>query len=324
MQTELDALCVYCGTPRPRAVETCPTCGRPWIDQRLVAAVPEPPRAPGPPSAYAGLGTTLDSADTDAWLQSELGEPESRRLGSFLAGIATVIAVAAVGWLIFNALSGDDDGTALPTTTTTIATTTVPETTIPPETTTTTTTPETTTTTPPLVEPAGDPIAAADLGLGAFALGPLEFGTDAGAALGRLAATFGQPDAITDISGDLGLCRDQAGRAASWGPLTVVTGVEPDGAEAIVGYRLGNDPAAVTGGLATLSGLTVGDTTERLETVYSQFTVEYRDTEEGPIFVLVRTTDGVTLLWGPVTATTPDGIVEGIYSPNPCDGAAPS
>ena len=322
MQTELEALCVYCGTPRARSVETCPNCGRPWIDQRLAAPVTEPART-GPPSAYAGLGTTLDSADTDAWLRTDLGEPQPPRWGSFVAGLVAVGVVAVIGWFGYQALTGTDDGTPAPTTTTTTTVADVTST-VPPDTTTSTEETTTTTATTPVIEPVGDPIAAADLALGAFAIGPLEFDTDAATALGRLAATFGAPDAVTDIAGDLGLCRDQAGRAVSWGPLTVVTGLEPDGTEAIVGYRLGNDPSTAAGGLTTLSGLGVGDTVEQLTTIYAAFNVEFRDTEEGIIFVLIRTTDDVTLLWGPVTASTPDGVVEGINSPNACDGNAPA
>jgi hypothetical protein len=194
-------------------------------------------------------------------------------------------------------------------------------TTAPPVTTTvapsTTTTSTTTTTTIPPIEPEGEPIPTTDLALGAFALGPIDFGATDG--LGRLVASLGQPDLLEDAGTELGLCEGDTGFSAGWGPLTGIFEGTVDEA-ALVGYRLGQDGGHPTAGLATLSGLAVGDTVADLEAVYEGFTVVYEDIDGVDTFIVVRTSDDVTLLWGPLSSAEDTGIVEGIHSPLPCDG----
>ncbi len=242
--------------------------------------------------------------------------------------VAGLVVALVIGWfVILNAITNDDSDDselAVPATTTTTseATSTTAQDTTTTAAPTTTTTPPTTTTLP-VFEAVGDPIPLEEMTLSAVALGPLEFGaTDA---FGRLVATFDQPTAMATLEGTLGLCEDVSGFAASFGPLDAIfTGSVDDAV--FVGYRLdeGQDdhPAA---DLATLSGAHVGDTVADLEAIYPSFGIAYEDVpddEDIPVlsFILIRESDGETLLWGPVTSSEPDGIVAGIYSPQACDG----
>jgi hypothetical protein len=203
--------------------------------------------------------------------------------------------------------------TSPPTTTTTAATTTTATTT-----TTTTSTTTTTTTTLPQIEAVGDPVPISDLTLGAFALGPFSF--DASTSyLGRLVASLGQPDSRREVGTDMGLCEGDTGVAYAWGGLTAIFRVDND-AEILVGYRListgGDEP---TQHITTKSGLALGHTIEKLNAIYLQSGVAFANIDGKPHFILLRSTDNATLLWGPVSSTDSTGIVEGIYSPRPCD-----
>lgn len=184
-----------------------------------------------------------------------------------------------------------------------------------------TTAPDDTVTTPPAVAgpfaAVGDPIPVSELTLGAFAIGPIDFGDEDG--LGMLVASLDQPDAVTLINdGTLGLCSGEPGFAAVWGPFTALfTGTPETGA--LAGYRLAVQPGGhATSALTTLSGLQVGETVADLESVYAGFTIGYEQIDGVLGFILLRS-DGATLLWGPVTSAEADGTVEGIYSPRPCD-----
>ena len=127
-----------------------------------------------------------------------------------------------------------------------------------------------TTTTPPTTEPPipslGDPIPLDELTLGAFSLGPLDFGSTDTNALGRLVATFGQPDSVEAIGEANGLCPTESGRAARFGWLTVLVRDEA-GTEVLVAYRLGQPDSAdeghPTATLQTISGAAIGDTAAR-------------------------------------------------------------
>ena len=197
----------------------------------------------------------------------------------------------------------------------TVSSTTVAPTTAAPPTTTTT---STTTTAPlPLLEAIGDAVPIAELSLGAFAIGPFDFDAPAANPIGRLVATFGQPDELRAADESWGLCEGEAGRAITWGPLTVVTRGTDD--EILVAYRLGplapSDAGHPAAAMTTLSGLAVGDTTQQVETIYANSTVDYTDVDGVASFRLLRSNDDRLLLWGPVV----DAAVAGIYSPRPCD-----
>jgi hypothetical protein len=169
----------------------------------------------------------------------------------------------------------------------------------------------------PVLEAIGDPVPISELSLGAFAIGPFDFDAPAADPIGRLVATFGQPDAVAAADASWGLCPSDSGRAITWGPLAIVTRGIDD--EVLVAYRLGpfagidtEHPAAP---MATLSGLAVGDTTQQLEAIYANSTVEFTDVDGVASFRLLRSSDDRLLLWGPVV----DDVVAGIYSPRPCD-----
>ena len=72
--------------------------------------------------------------------------------------------------------------------------------------------------------------------------------------------------------------------------------------------------------ITSRSGLAVGDTISRINAIYTQSGLGFVEIEGIPHFVLLRSTDSATLLWGPVTGTDDDGVILGIYSPRSCDG----
>jgi hypothetical protein len=405
------ALCIYCGTERPRAEATCPTCGREWIDRRIVAepktatagsvaptvdatadlsdeseaAAPaiDPPQEPDTPSPAdrvdlaADLETTRsDLTDEDAtapaWSDPAVGSgllaraagppspfvdstasgapgavPEvpappatpaadpmedfltgevvpatGRRIHPVLIGFGVALLLFGFGDLAWSRFGGSNVAAA-PTTTvaTTAATTTQATTTTAPTTTipATTTTPTTTTTTIPFLEPSGDPVDIAQLTLGARALGPLEIGDPAAEVLGRLAGGLGQPDSISGVSGDYGLCPDVAGSVTRWGALEIVTSAGASGST-FVGYRmnLAVAPDSATATIPTISGVRLGDTVGRLQTVYSGLSVFF----PGDATFVLASSGGDVLLWGPVSGTSTGETIQGIYSPNACDGGA--
>lgn len=260
------------------------------------------------------------TSETDA---APSREPSATRRRWSQTAIVAVIVLSIIGlWLVVLAwiTSDDDSDTVASPTTQGETASTVTETTLASETTaasSTSSTTSTTTTTLAPIEPVGEAIALADLGLGAFALGPIDFGaTDA---LGRLVATLDQPDSITDASGALGLCADDTGFAADWGPFSAIFIGAPS-TNVFVGYRLDTDGDHPTSGLATLSGVQVGDSIADLEETYASFEISYEEIGGALHFILVRQSDSTTLLWGPVTSSDSDGVVQGIYSPETCTG----
>ena len=192
-----------------------------------------------------------------------------------------------------------------PTTTTSPSTTTLPPTTIPTR----------------VVVPLGDPIATADLRMGAFGLGEFEFGVDFDFVAARLAATFGAPsDLVGPIEsvGQYGTCAGALIHTAQFGQLVIV-GVEAEGVRAFQSYRIDLDFAPEPTGVSTISGLKAGDTVGTLKNTYTSLRLQFvQDPEDGVIFQLWRPSDGALLLWGPVTSNENDGIVTGIYSPDSC------
>lgn len=246
--------------------------------------------------------------------------------------VAVLAALAVISFLLIAGSDSNGDTVAVPvtlvSTTTTVAATTTSvvttttaavTTTVPPTTT------STTTTSVPNIEPAGSPVDIAELTLGVFGIGDLLLGDPAPVVLGRLASSLGQPDAGAGPSvsaGELGTCPGDQITVYRWGPLTVVTRATSDGGEIFYGYRLdgrNSDPQAPAAAMKTLSGLGLGDTVARARSIYSDlFAVEMIDHPvEGPAFEIRE--DGV-LLWGPVTSTQNDGIIQGIFALDPCGG----
>jgi hypothetical protein len=205
--------------------------------------------------------------------------------------------------------------------------TTMAATTLPPETTTTTATttttvPPTTTAPPPTIAVVGDPIPIENLTLSILGIGPLDFGDPADRVLGRLAATFGQPDSDSGpiAAGEQGTCDDGVHRIVRWGALSIVTSIG-DTAETFHSFRIdlrNVDEPGPGAGLLTLSGFAAGATIAEFEDTYIPgFRVAYlTDPEEGLIFEL-SSQQGL-LLWGPVTSSDADGVVQGIFSADAC------
>ena len=334
-----EGLCVYCGTARPVTKPICPECGRTWIDTRvgeeIPALTPEVVAASAVERAAAADLQTSDAEvpDVKAAEAETPDEPvgEKRRTSGLLIGAAlVVVAIAAIFFGVINRGDGGGDDVTSPgvttsaapdttsgTTTTTSATTTTP-TTAATTTSSTTTTPATTTTLA-FIEAEGAAVPVEDLTLGAFALGPFPFNAST-SYLGRLVASLGQPDGHAAAGTEYGLCADDIGNTYTWGALTAVFKVD-GGQEVLVGYRLEDTaPDHPTRAITTRSGLQVGDTLERLDAIYLQSGVAVEDLDGTPHFLLLRSSDDATLLWGPVTSSAQDGTVVGIYSPQPCDG----
>ncbi|MDX2345110.1 MAG: hypothetical protein QNL12_16040 [Acidimicrobiia bacterium] len=317
-----EGLCVYCGTARPVAKPICPQCGHTWIDTKIGEQLP--------PLTFEIVAASVEEREavSTAAVSPDPAAAKPRRPWGLLVGAALGLALVLAA--LSGVFSGDGDDTAAPTTTvtaasdtttattnTTAATTTSPTTSAP----TTTTTPPTTTTTtilPPL-EAEGAAIAVQDLTLGAFALGPFSFDADA-QYLGRLVASLGQPDARHEAGTELGLCDGEQGVAYVWDGLTTVFRIDGD-QEVLVGYRLdATESDHPTQAITSRSGLALGHTVAKLDAIYLQSGLAFDEIEGSQHFLLLRSSDNATLLWGPVTSNASDGVIEGIYSPRACDG----
>lgn len=315
-----EGICVFCGTPRPTSKPICPTCGRTWIDTRVGEDLPPlvPTAAPPAEPAADSEPPTVPITGPEAAPGKGLRHPWGLA-AAVIAGVAVVYAIV-FGFIIEDG-GGGQAAPATTTTTTAAPTTTSPGTTTTTTTSTTapttTTTPPTTTTVPPIAA-VGSPIAIQDLTLGAFALGPLRFG-ETDSSLGRLVASLGQPDALRAAGPDDGLCENEPGIAATWGGFTaILTGDESAGV--LVGYRLDDTaPDSPTHAMRTISGLALGDTLARLASIYVESPSTVTTIDENPYFLLLRSSDNATLLWGPVSGAGPDGVIEGIYSRRSCD-----
>ncbi|MDH3730918.1 MAG: hypothetical protein OES13_07345, partial [Acidimicrobiia bacterium] len=263
----------------------------------------EPPARPDDTSPYTQLGEMAGDA-TDAEQVWPLGGPQDGEpprvppssLPPFLVGLIVGIALAAVSIVGFLVFRRDDGGTAAATTTTvttvastgtaatgsTVATVVIP-TTLP-----------TVTTLPAVPIPAvGDPVLLEDLAMGSSGLGDLRFGDNGDTTLGRLVATFGQPDQDTGTyisTGTLGTCDGDPVRFVRWGPLGVIV-LNPDADPTFAAYRLDlgfGDLESLAADLRTVSGLRAGDSVSDLESIYADaFTVTYEvDPESGLEFQL--------------------------------------
>jgi hypothetical protein len=161
-----------------------------------------------------------------------------------------------------------------------------------------------------------------DLTLSLLGIGPLQFGDTSDSVLGVLASSLGQPDLDSGpvTGGEHGTCLDGSFRVVQWGPLSVINRLD-NGSGTFDSLRLdlrGPDSTGLGAQLQTLSGLSAGATIFEFEDIYIPgFTITYTDHPvEGDIYEL-RSGQGL-LLWGPITSTEPDGIVQGIFSPETC------
>ena len=107
---------------------------------------------------------------------------------------------------------------------------------------------------------------------------------------------------------------------SSGGALGIVTRWE-NGSETFDSFRIDiRDPemAGPAAELQTLSGFNAGATIAEFESIYIPgFRINYMTHEvEGDIYEL-SSNQGL-LLWGPVTSSNDDGIVQGIFSPDTC------
>lgn len=316
-------ICVYCGTPRPADETRCPNCGKPWIDVNVddslpataigaavVASAAAPDTAPQPPQL-----DEMGEFGFDEWTLPP--EPKPSR-AKWLIPLVLLLTVAALWVLVFVDRSGPAATTTVVAsdTTTSLATTTTAA-----ETTTTqaeaTTTSSTTTTVPyPAADswPAvGDPIPVPALTLKASFIGPIAFGTAIADAAGALVASLGTGETA---GFDSSMCADPEWYWITWGDLRgIFDGYDDDAT--LIAYRYESDgDVAPDPTLETLSGLRVGDSVETLQSIYAPFTVSFEVIDGKDHFRL--SDDGEALLWGPLSSAEPQGIVEGIYSPDPC------
>lgn len=271
-----------------------------------------------PISEEAGPGTDVmvDLTDDRALTAAPV---TFRRAIPIVLGLSAVSVVTMFGLgLLDEEGSSSPDEIAAPSTT--LPTTTIPETpvtaapttTIPPP----TTVPTTTIPAPSEIGVSGDPVPVTRLTLKADGIGPIEVGTPASEAIGRLVASLGTPEAIGIAGQDYGLCADEDGRVIRWAELNViVSGTLAEGS--FVGYRY-EEQAVPTGtiDLATPSGIHLGDDIATLNEVYARYSISYETAGGESTFRLSQ--DEEFLLWGPVSSTEENGRIEGIYSPPSC------
>ncbi len=246
-----------------------------------------------------------------------------------LTGLIVLLILVVLSIAAFQFLRDDEPAVDAATTTTTVVDDTGTTATTSPDATPATTATATTEPSPAgngAYAPVGEPIPIPDLGLAVDAVGPIALGSPAGEAIGRIVATFGEPDEDTGpvtSTGAFGACDGDTERIVRFGPLATVVVIDADGTETFAGYRLDlafgglSHPAA---SLETLSGLAAGDSIRRLQQVYEAFEIEILSHPElDNIFELRSRNTGNLLLWGPVSSPEDDGFVRGIYSPDACD-----
>lgn len=308
------ARCLWCGSERPVDIATCPTCEHAWIDATIDEARAGGFAAPSPDPAE-------DPPDRRSLV----------RRHALLVGLTTAVVAVYSSILLLDAGSP----AALPAATTSppASTVSVAEATTQPPTTTsqppTTTTTTTTTTTLPPIEVVEPPFDVDSLTLGAFAMGPIGFGDDDPDLVGRLAATFGQPDAVLPANERWGLCEGETGRVLVFGYLSAIFR-DGDNGEEFVGYRQRWKDNLVeaehpTGSLQTISGLALLERLSRANQLYLQVaTSELTDQMDEtmppgtPIYLVQRSSDSRTLIWGKLSGDE-DPVILSINSPNACD-----
>lgn len=169
--------------------------------------------------------------------------------------------------------------------------------------------------------------SVSSLRLGVDGIGPFTFGRAARPVVAELARTLGTADQDTgryDSDGEYGTCPGTQIRVTRFGRLRIVSTFE-DAGEMFRAYRLdmAYDPDMAddhpSAELRTISGVQLGDQVQDAAAIYSRLDFEVSEPEDGEYrFTLRRPTDGVLLLWGPVTGPEPNDTISGIYSPDPC------
>lgn len=257
--------------------------------------------------------------------------PGSQPPGSpLLTGLIVGLLLVALSVALFQLFGPDDDGTAAGTTTTTTDPTDTTSTTEGTSTTTSSTTSLPTTDPYPPVDP---PIPAEKIKMmtGGLRINDddikdLIFGTEADLAIGRLVASFGDPDPDTGwqtSTGRYGVCAGDLERVLIFETFAAIV-TKSGGQNIFNGYRndltsgggLTTDPASIE----SLSGLKIGDTVETMQDIYaSQRVVFGSDPKLGSIYEIISSSSGVQLLWGPVEGDDPADRVIGIYAPDICN-----
>jgi hypothetical protein len=261
--------------------------------------------------------------------------PPAQPPGSpLLTGLIIGLLLISLSVAVFQLLRGDDAGTAVGETTTTAEGS---ETTTTAEGSETTTTDGSGTTTS---VPATDPYPPVDPSIPVDKLKlitdgmrvndndipDIVFGADADTAIGRFVASFGDPTNDTGwqvSTGSSGVCVDDPERIITFGTYAAIV-TKPGGEEIYNGYRqdltFADDITHPAASLETLSGLTVGDTVETLQRIYSGQTVSFSvDPKLGDVYLVESGSSGALLLWGPVEGDGPDDRVVGIYAPDICN-----
>jgi hypothetical protein len=286
---------------------------------------------PGWTDPYAEL-SDLTGDEPLPQLEPE-GTPPAGPPGSpLLTGLIIALLLVALSVAVFQLLKPGEEGAAGTTTTTTGETTTTTS-----DGSSTTSTEGGTTTTLPSADeyPAvGNAILVTKMKLVTTGvkiqddqIPDISFGDPAADAVGRLRASFGDPDDDTgwEVStGQWGVCEGDLERIVKFGPFAVIVTLD-NNEDVFEGYRQdlsqGNFDSPATD-LETLSGLRAGDTVATLKDLYSDQDVSFNtDPLLGDIFELRSASDNSLLLWGPIRGTQDTDLVIGIYAPNVCDRA---
>ncbi len=301
----------------------------------------EPPVGQDPLDPYADL-SDLGAGQSLPLLEDPSIPPAAPPRSPLLTGLIVALLLIVVSIAVFQLLSDDESSESQPvatetTTTATAATSgTSTEGSSASPTAGSTTTSETPSVTTGSVELAGgfepyqasgDPISLNNLRMAVDSLGPVEFGTEASTAIGRLIVSLGTPDEDTGpivSTGAFGVCEGDLERIVRWGPFIAIVTIDSANVETFASYRL--DFAYAVEGLGspateleTLSGLKAGQSVVALQEVYEDFDVSFEvDPDLGMTFVLRSSRTGKLLLWGPVTSEDSNGIVLGIYAPDVC------
>jgi hypothetical protein len=284
---------------------------------------------PNDPAGFDPYGDLSDLTSDDSLppMEDPTLPPATPPRSPLLTGLIVALLLAVISIAFFQLLGNDDEPTAAATSTTVSTTTAAPG-----ETTTTSPTAGTVTTTatapPASFDPyvaSGEPVPTEQLTLAVDGIGPIEFGSPADEAVGRLIASLGDP--TTDSgpvtsTGTYGACEGEMERIVRWGPLVAVVVIDPDGTEIFGGYRLdlqyGDILSSPATDLATVSGLKAGDSILTLEDIYSNFRIDYVVVPGLDTTFQLFGSSGANLLWGPVTSEADDGTVLGIYAPDAC------
>ncbi|MDA2979676.1 MAG: hypothetical protein O3B42_07960 [Actinomycetota bacterium] len=242
-----------------------------------------------------------------------------------LTGLILGLLLVALSVAVFQLFGSDDPGTAAPTTSTTAADQTSSTTTVDSSTTTSTTVPST-----DPYEPVDPPIPADTLKMITDGLRvndtdipDIVFGQAAETAIGRLVASFGQPDDTgwQTSTGQWGVCAGDLERILQFGTFAAIV-TRSGGSDIFNGYRSDINYGDITeppATIETLSGLTLNDTVADLQSIYASQRVFFVDDASlGSTFVVESLSNGTTLLWGPVQGEEPTDRIVGIYAPDVC------